>query len=225
MPLRSSLLAVPTRIGLVALALTLAACDSNDVDADGSLEVFVTDLSFDAQTYDLGEDNRTATFYAANAQTSGDALSDALATAGDGDLVMLYIDVELVSFVDGADNGTWAALPLTRGFNDLVVIDGDGDGDPDGEILATTLLASYEYSFDNGNLYFDVVSSLPFTEFSDDPTVLFDTILPQRSGQGPTDIDLRLVVIPDELFFTNRAAARIDLRDYEAVKAAFGLPD
>ena len=210
---------------LLALAFVFAACDTTDVQPDGSLEVFVTDLQFDAQTYDLGGDNRTATYYATNARTSGDALSEALATAADGDLVMLYIDVELVSFVDGAENGTWAALPLTRGFNDLVVVDGDGDGVPDGEILATTLLASYEYSFDNGNLYFDVVSSLPYTEFSDDPRDLFDAILPQRGGQGPGQIDLRLVVIPDELFFSNRAAARVDLRDYEAVKAAFGLPD
>lgn len=209
MPLRLSLLA--------ALVLTLGACDTNDTFTDdGSLDVFVTDLTFDAQTYDLGGDDRTATFYSGNAQTSGDALEDALATAGDGDLVMLYIDVELVSFVDGADNGTWAALPLTRGFNEVLFDDGG---------LGTTLLASYEYSFDNGNLYFDVVSSLPYTEFADDPDALFDTILPQRAGQGPSQIDLRLVVIPDELFYTNRAAARVDLRDYEAVKAAYGLPD
>ena len=217
MPLRSAL--------LLSLALVLGACDTTDNDVDGSLEVFVTDLTFDAQSYDLGGDNRTATFYGANAQTSGDALGDALATAGDGDLVMLYVDVELVSFVDGADNGTWAALPLTRGFNDVVFGDRDGDGESDGDFLATTLIASYEYSFDNRNLYFDVVSSLPYTEFSDDPRDLFDLVLPQRVEDGPGQIDLRLVVIPDELFFTNRAAARVDLRDYEAVKAAFGLPD
>ena len=210
---------------LLALALVFGACDTTDVEPDGSLEVFVTDLQFDAQTYDLGGDNRTATYYSTNARTSGDLLSDALATAGDGDLVMLYIDVELVSFVDGADNGTWAGLPLTRGFNDVVFGDRDGDGESDGDLTATTLIVSYEYSFDNGNLYFDVVSSLPYTEFSDDPRDLFDRVLPQRVEDGPAQIDLRLVVIPDEVFFSNRAAARVDLRDYEAVKAAFGLPD
>ena len=212
---------------LLSLALALGACDTNDTfdDVDGSLEVFVTDLRFDARTYDPGEDDRTATFYATNAQTSGDPLEDALATAGDGDLVMLYIDVELVSFVEGAPGGTtWAALPLTRGFNDVVFADRDGDGESDGDVLATTLIASYEYSFDNGNLYFDVVSSIPSTEFAD-PDALYDLILPQRVEDGPDQIDLRLVVIPDELFFSNRAAARVDLRDYEAVKAAFGLPD
>ena len=211
---------------LLSLALVLGACDTTDNDVDGSLEVFVTDLRFNAQSYERGGDDRTATFYASNAQTSGDALGDALETAGDGDLVMLYIDVELVSFVDGAPDGTtWAALPLTRGFNDVVFGDRDGDNQSDGDLLATTLLASYEYSFDNGNLYFDVVSSLPYTEFSDDPRDLFDRILPQRVEDGPDQIDLRLVVIPGELFFSNRAAARVDLRDYEAVKAAFGLPD
>ncbi|MDT0630690.1 hypothetical protein RQM47_06395 [Rubrivirga sp. S365] len=208
---------------LAALVLTLGACDSNDVD-DTALEVFVTDLRFDARTFDPSPDGLRATFYGGNAQTSGDALGDALATAGDGDLVMLYIDVELVSLTGGAENGTWAALPLTRGFNDIVFGDTNDDDVSDGDILATTLLASYEYSFDNGNLYFDVVSSIPSSRFAD-PNALFNLILPQRVEDGPDQIDLRLVVIPDELFFTNQAAARVDLRDYEAVQAAFGLPD
>ena len=41
-----------------------------------------------------------------------------------------------------------------------------------------------------------------------------------------SDIDLRLVVIPDELYYTNaQAGARVDLRDYEAVKAAYNPTD
>ena len=85
--------------------------------------------------------------------------------------------------------------------------------------------ASYEYSFDNQDLYFDIVSSAPYTDFSSDPRDLFDFIAPQRQLGGSSDIDLRLVVIPDELFYVNGSGARIDVRDYEAVKAAFNLPD
>ena len=221
---------------LLSLALVLGACDTTDNDVDGSLEVFVTDLRFDADDFRVVDidldiatpaELKTATFYASDAQVvAGDALDDALATVGDGDLVMLYIDTELVSPVDGAEGGgTWSALPLARGFDQLVFGDTDGDDESDGDVFVTGYFASYEYSFDNGNLYFDVVSSLPYTDFGVGSRAFFRSILPTRFGEAPGDIDLRLVVIPDELFFSNRAAARVDLRDYEAVKAAFGLPD
>ena len=220
MPFRTLLIA--------ALALGATACDSydDDFDDDTSLQVFVVDLEFDDNDYEVNEaDQKTATFYSRDARVLSGTLDDALQTAGDGDLVMLYIDSELVSAVDGADNGTWAALPLTRGFDEVVVGDTDGDGETDGDVIITGLLASYEYSFDNGNLYFDVVSSLPYTDFTTDPDDYFPTILPARFEEAPDDITLRLVVIPDELFATNGAGARVDLRDYEAVRQAYGLPE
>ena len=218
MPLRLLLLA--------ALALSMSACDSYYDEDDTSLEVFVADFQFDADEYEVNEaDQKTATFYSGDALVTRGDLDDALQTVGDGDMVMLYIDTELVSAVEGADNGTWSALPLTRGFDQIVFGDSDGDGISDGDIYVTGLLASYEYSFDNGNLYFDVVSSLPYTDFTDDPEEFFDSILPTRFEEAPDDINLRLVVIPDELFLTDGAAARIDLRDYEAVKRAYNLPD
>jgi len=138
---------------------------------------------------------------------------------------MLYIDVELVSPVEGASgNRTYAALPLSRSFEEIVLA-GDGSGGTV-EIPVVGYTASYEYSFDNQDLYFDVVSSAPYTDFSTDPADLFDFIVPQRALGGSSAIDLRLVVIPDELYLVNgQAAARVDLRDYAAVKAAYDLPD
>lgn len=225
-PLRTSLTA-----GLAFVAvLALGACDSYNDDYygdDTSLRVYVADFSFDPRDYVAGGDLKTATFDAVDATEERGDLDEALATAGDGALVMLYIDVELVAAVEGApDNTTWAALPLSRSFEEIVLTtDGDGDGQLD-EIPVVGYTASYEYSFDNQDLYFDVVSSAPYTDFSADPGALFDFIVPQRALGGSDDIDLRLVVIPDELYYANaRAGARIDLRDYEAVKAAFDLPD
>jgi hypothetical protein len=83
---------------------------------------------------------------------------------------------------------------------------------------------SYEYSFDNDDLYFDVVSSAPATDFDSDPRVLFDSVVPQRAENGPDRLNFRLVTIPSDRYYS-QGAARIDLRDYEAVKRAYNLPD
>ena len=225
MPLRSSLLAA-----LVAVSgLALGACDTNDYygDDDTSLRVLVSDFSFAPNDYTAPEtnsDQRTAVFDARDATVRRGDLDDALRTVGDGALVMLYIDVELVSPVEGAEgNTTWAALPLSRSFEEIVLA-GDGNGGTT-TVPVVGYTVSYEYSFDNQDLYFDVVSSAPYTDFSDDPRDLFDFLVPQREVAAGDDIDLRLVVIPDELYYTNGAAARVDLRDYEAVKRAYNLPD
>ena len=216
MPRLRSVLSLTLALGAV---LVLGACDTTE---DTALDVFVADFSFDYQDYTVGNDLKTATYDAIDASVSRGDLNDALRTAGDGALVMLYIDVELVSPVEGASgNVTWAALPLSRSFEE-VVLDDQGEGTT---IPVVGYTASYEYSFDNQDLYFDVVSSAPYTDFSTDPRDLFDFITPQRALGGSSDIDLRLVVIPDELFYVDGAGARIDMRDYEAVKAAFNLPD
>ncbi len=217
---------MPLRLSLLALAAVVlfGACDSDPYYEDTTLRVFVSDFSFDADDYVVSDDSKTATFDARDAFVNRGDLDDALATAGDGALVMLYIDVELVSDVDGADNGTYAALPLTRAFEEVVLNDDDGTGNTTVAVVGVT--ASYEYSFDNQDLYFDVVSSAPSTDFAGSPRGLFDFLKPQRVGGGSSDIDLRLVVIPQDLYYANaQAGARIDLRDYAAVKAAYNLPD
>lgn len=223
-------LRAPLSALLAALVvLGLGACDTTDYygDDDTSLRVFVADFSFDPDEYDpprADEDRKTASFDSRDATVTRGNLDDALELAGDGALVMLYIDLELVSAFDGAEGSTtWSALPLSRSFEELVLA-ADGEGGTL-EIPVVGYTASYEYSFDNDDLYFDVVSSAPYTDFSDDPRVLFDFIIPQRVD-GSGDIDLRLVVIPDELYYTNaRAGARVDLRDYAAVQAAYNLPE
>ena len=220
MPLRPSLLAA-----LVAVSgLALGACDTTYGDEDTSLRVLVSDFSFDPDDYAVGGDLKTATFDARDATVRRGDLDEALRTVGDGALVMVYIDVELVTPVEGAEgNTTWSALPITRAFEEIVLADDGSGGTTTVPVVGYT--ASYEYSFDNEDLYFDVVSSAEYTSFSDNPRDLFDFIAPQRLEAAGDDIDLRVVVIPDELYYTNGAAARVDLRDYEAVKQAYNLPD
>lgn len=218
MPLRSTFSA----LAAACLVLAASGCDTTD---DTSLNVFVADFNFDNRDYTVSADTRVATFDARDARVSRGSLDDALRTAGDGALVMLYIDVEQVQDVDGAEgNTTWAALPLSRSYEELV-LSTDADGATI-EVPVVGYTSSYEYSFDNEDLYFDVVSSAPATDFGDDPRALFDFLVPQRADGTSSTVNLRLVTIPNELYFANaRAGARVDLRDYEAVKAAYGLPD
>ena len=214
MPLRSPLAALAAAVLLVAAS----GCDTTD---DTSLNVFVVDLNFDNRDYVSSA--TTATFDARDARVTRGDIDAALRTAGDGALVMLYIDVEQVLDVDGAEgNTTWAALPLTRGFNEPLF--GGSGGDPD---LGTTLNVSYEYSFDNQDLFFDVVSSLPATSFPNlSEREYFDTILPGRADGTSGTINLRLVTIPKELYFAeSRAHGQVDLRDYVSVDAHYNLPD
>ena len=218
MPLRSPLAALAAAVLLVAAS----GCDTTD---DTSLNVFVVDLNFDNRDYAVSNDTRVATFDARDARVTRGSLDDALRTAGDGALVMLYIDVEQVQDVDGAEgNVTWTALPITRAYEELVLAADDTGATIEIPVVGYT--SSYEYSFDNGDLYFDVVSSARADEFGDDPRALFDFLVPQRADGTSSTVDLRLVTIPNELYFVDgRAGARVDLRDYQAVKAAYGLPD
>lgn len=217
MPLRSPLAALAAAVLLVAAS----GCDTTD---DTSLNVFVVDLNFDNRDYAVSNDTRVATFDARDARVTRGSLDDALRTAGDGALVMLYIDVEQVQDVDGAEgNVTWTALPITRAYEELVLAADDTGATIEIPVVGYT--SSYEYSFDNGDLYFDVVSSARADEFGD-PRALFDFLVPQRADGTSSTVDLRLVTIPNELYFVDgRAGARVDLRDYQAVKAAYGLPD
>lgn len=211
-------------LAAVLLAASLTACDTGDVD-DTALDVLVVDLLFDADDYVL-EGVNTASFSAADAAVLEGDLSAALQTAGQGDLVMAYISSDLVSeFETNPDAQFWTPLPLTRGFDELVLADRGGETV---EVPVTGYVASYEYSFADDAFFFEAVSSAPYTDFTteteDDPRVLFDAILPRRFGSTlPDDIEVRLVVIPDELFFTT--AADVDFRSYESVQKAYGLPD
>lgn len=199
----------------LAFSLVFAACDTYETRRD----VSVVDFRLDALDYDVSADSRTASFQTDNVDSgeTRDEIEFALRSAGDGALVLLYIESELVQNFEGTGQ-TWAALPLSRSFEEVVLRDADTT------IPVVGYTVSFEYSFDNDDLYFDVVSSAPATDFDNDPRVLFDSIVPQRVEQGPDELDFRLVTIPADRYY-GQAGARIDLRDYEAVKRAYTLPD
>lgn len=199
----------------LAFSLVFAACDTYETRRD----VSVVDFRLDALDYDVSADNRTASFQTDNVDSgeTRDEIEFALRSAGDGALVLLYIESELVQNFEGTGQ-TWAALPLSRSFEEVVLRDADTT------IPVVGYTVSFEYSFDNDDLYFDVVSSAPATDFDNDPRVLFDSIVPQRVEQGPDELEFRLVTIPADRYY-GQAGARIDLRDYEAVQRAYNLPD
>ena len=205
------------RLPLLALALPLvfAACDTYESRRD----VSVVDFQLDALDYDVSADSKTASFQSDNVDsgTARDEIEFALRSAGDGALVLLYINSELVQDFEGTGQ-TYSALPLSRSFEEVVLQESDTS------IPVVGYTVSYEYSFDNDDLYFDVVSSAPATDFDTDPRVLFDSVVPQRVERGADELDFRLVTIPSDRYFS-QGAARIDLRDYQAVKRAYNLPD
>lgn len=194
---------------LAPLLLTLAACDSYNTGYDDGFNdgqqtrprVRVVDFEFDRTRYALSNDGTTATFDSRTLTNSTvrQRLAAALATAGDGALVVAYVDSRLL--VDATTGGqTWSALPATRAFRD-----------DSGTIPFETVL-SYEYSFDNGDFYFDVVSSDPASDF---PTGQLFGFAIRR------DPRLRVVTVPADII----NGTRIDVRDYNAMRAAFDLPE
>lgn len=199
----------------LTLAFVFSACDTYETRRD----VSVVDFRLDALDYDVSADTRTASYESDNVDSgeTRDEIEFALRSAGDGALVLLYIESELVQDFEGTGQ-TYSALPLSRSFEEVVLQDSDSS------IPVVGYTVSYEYSFDNDDLYFDVVSSAPATDFDDDPRVLFDSIVPQRIERGADELEFRLVTIPSDRYY-RQAGARIDLRDYEAVKRAYNLPD
>jgi len=198
-----------TFLTLALLALVLPACDGYNLGYDDGYDdgqndrpqVRVVDFEFDRDGYQLSTDQRTASFESDDitSNTARTALQNALATAGDGAVVMAYVESSFL--IDATTTGqTYSALPVTRAFRDTV------EGTPYETVL------SYEYSFDNGDFYFDVVSSDPASDFGGD--VLFDFAIAE-------DPQLRVVTIPADIF--NKTT--VDLTNYEEVRAAFNLPD
>ena len=209
--LRSPLLAAAL---VAALGLTLTACDTYDYDDDDggrAYGVTVVDFDIDGDDFSLSDDGQVASFETgdiSSAEARDDvrrALTDAGAGGG-GALVMLYADNSLI--LEGTD-GSYTALPVTVG-QEIVVVGEEGQDD------VATLAITYTYAFDDRDLYLDVLSTTPL-EASGDDVVSFDDFIPNV-------IDLRLVTVPADLYY-GKAGARIDLRDYEAVKRAFNLPD
>ncbi|MFN3596874.1 MAG: hypothetical protein ACK41D_06350 [Rubricoccaceae bacterium] len=182
---------------LAAALFVAAGCDSYVQRS----EVRVVDFSLDGRAYTVSTDGRVATFESDDITNTArrSAVRSALATAGDGALVLLYADNSLV--LDVTPGQSWMALPVTRGFEAV-----DAAGVPYVDYFVT-----YTYAFDNDDLYFDVVST---AQLSTIPAAELDLVIPRR-------IDLRLVTIPAGSILKHH----VDLKNYEAVRAAYGLPD
>ncbi len=218
----------------VALPLALTACDTYNngyddgyYDGQGSTSTRASfvDFSLDATDYTVSGDTRSASYESDNIDsgTTRAAVERALATAGDGALVALYIKSYLVNNLAGQGDPTYAALPVSRSFEELVFTPGPDSTTSTVNVVGYT--ASYEYSFDNQDIYFDVVSSAPASDFSSDPTVLFDFIVPQATDSqgtrgGANRLDFRVVTVP-----ASALKQGVDMTDYAAVRAAFNLPD
>ncbi|HEX9951171.1 MAG TPA: hypothetical protein VGB53_05335 [Rubricoccaceae bacterium] len=226
------------RLPLLALALlALPACDSqydngyDDGYYDGQGTGTTTagarfvDFSLDPAGYQVSADSKTAGYESddIDSGTTRASVERALATAGDGALVMLYIRSNLVNLDFGGESEPYSALPLSRSFDEIVLQQGPNGTTTTVPVVGYT--ASYEFSFDNGDLYFDVVSSAPATDFGANPTDFFDAIIPQRrvadgTPQALTPLRLRLVTVP-----ATAAKQGVDMTDYAAVARAYGLPD
>lgn len=195
-----------TLLAALGLVVFLGACDTYYEDERG--DVVVVDFTIDGDRYTASDDGLVASFSTDDVESAEDrdGLRIALREAGDGALVAAYIDTELVLAVEGTGQ-TFSALPLTRGYEGNVLVDLDDDGTLD-DLFYTDFTVTWEYSFDNEDFYFDVSSSAPLE---------WGEFLPRA-------IDLRVVSVPADVYYA-RAGARIDLRDYEAVKQAFNLPD
>lgn len=218
----------PARALVAGLALVLAvsACDTyyddgyDDGYNDGQTErprVRVVDFSLDGDDYRVSDDGFVASFESDDirSQSQRNALQTALRTAGDGAVVVAYIDTDLV-IDSGNPSNAYSALPLTRAQDAFVNFDLNNDGtvSPGEGIPYVDYVLSYEYSFDNEDFYFDVVSSASGNDFGGGARAFFDAAI-------PLDVRLRVVSIPGEVF--NKTS--VDLTDYAAVRAAFNLPE
>ena len=223
---------------LLLAVLALPACDNYDsgyddgfIDGSTTNGATFVDFTIDAADYtvDPRSDQRTAEYESddIDSGTKRAAVEAALGRAGDGALVMLYIRSELVGQPRNGESQPYTALPISRGFEELVFADVDADNDGNADVIPVVgYTASYEFSFDNGDLYFDVVSSTAASNFGSNPRALFDFIVPQPRGAdglpaGLTTLAFRLVTIPA----TAGSRSAVDLTDYAAVKRAYNLPD
>ncbi|HEX8386128.1 MAG TPA: hypothetical protein VF576_08090 [Rubricoccaceae bacterium] len=217
---------LPTRpLLLAALAVSFSACDSyNNGYDDGYYDgiddaptggATVVDFTLDRDDYEISDDTQVASFESDRIGEASDLadLRSALASAGEngGALVAAYV------VTDVRDDGrTYSALPLTRAEDAFVAFDVDNDGTVEaGEGVAyVDYTLAYEYSFDDQDFYFDVVSSARGDTFPGGEEAFFDAVISD-------DIEVRVVTVPADEF--NRSA--VDMTDYAAVAAAYNLPD
>jgi hypothetical protein len=200
-------------LALPALALVATGCDSYSNDTVGNV-IDVVSFSMDVDDAIISADGFTATFASDDVQddTAQNLIEEILDESNvttDG-LVMLYAEDDLFIGPSSGSVTRWAALPYTEGFENVLI-----DGTPYVDLTLT-----YTYSFDagdpgtvdDGNLYFDVVSSAASVDFV---TFLRDRLQGDR-------IRLKLVAIPRQLFDDSGLRAG-DLNNFETVRRTFNL--
>lgn len=200
-------------------AVAVAGCDefNEGTDTYGNV-IDVVSFAFDVDDAEVSGDGYTATFASDDVrdQTARDLIAEILddedvTTNG---VVLLYAEDDLIigPVQGGGDGARWAALPYTEGFEAV-----DIGGQPYVDLTLT-----YTYSFDaglsgtrdDGNLYFDVVSSASDVDFV--------TFLRDRLGSD--NLRLKLVAIPATLY-TQSGLRAADLRSYETVARTFSLAE
>lgn len=205
-----------TALAIPALALIATGCDSvNGNDTYGNVIDVVT-FSMDADDAIISADGFTATYASDDVQdnTARNLIAEILDESNvtnDG-LVMLYAEDDLMIGPSSGSVTRWAALPYTEGFENVLI-----DGTPYVDLMLT-----YTYSYDagdpgtadDGNLYFDVVSSAANVDFV---AFLRDRLQGDR-------IRLKLVAIPRQLF-EGSGLRTTDLNDFEMVRRTFGIAD
>jgi hypothetical protein len=203
------------RFMLPAIALFAGGCDSVYNDTYGNVIDVVT-FNLDVDDAIISADGHTATYASDDVRdnTARNLIEEILDEANvttDG-LVMLYAEDDLFIGPDGSGITRWAALPYTEGFEAI-----DISGQP---YVDLTLTYTFSYdagnasTSDDGNLYFDVVSSAANIDYV---TFLRDRL------DGDT-IRLKLVAIPRELF-EGSGLTTTDLNDFETVRRTFELAD
>lgn len=207
-----------TLLLLAALLPLASACDTYVDRDDDAPYLRVIDFELDTDGYALSADTRTASFDTDDIQQNDDRdnVEDALRLAGDGALVLLYADNELILDVQTTGQ-TYAPLPVTVGY----------EVELDSGLPVVEYTVTYTYAFDNQDLYVDVISSARSDSFPGgdrNPGALFDGLL-------PNEIEMRLVTLEADVVYSKQAQLNaqgktgIDFRNYEQVKAVFGLPD
>lgn len=173
-------------VGLVLAGLVVTAgcdySDSDDIVVIGN-DIIVRTFDVRSSELDINADASIASYQRDVPELTPDVVDDGA--------VLLYVDNSL--FLGSGASGTWTLLPFTQGvdFDDDLVVD---------------YTLTYQYSFDLGDLYIDIIASA--TEF--DFSAFFG--------------EFRLVMIPGDLFVGN-VRTEVDFRDYEAVREAFELPE
>jgi hypothetical protein len=198
---------------LPLLGLSAAGCDSVNGDTYGNV---VDVVSFTVRTADgiTSGDGLTTTFASddiqdATARNLIEEILDQPEVTSDG-VVLVYAEDDLFIGTASGSITRWAALPYTEGFENI-----DVNGVPYVDLTLT-----YTYSFDagaagtadDGNLYFDIVSSAANVDIE---TFLNDRLDSDR-------FRLKLVAIPRELF-EGSGLTTTDLGDYQTVARTFDI--